>query len=142
MRHRKDRKRICRDTSHQRCLVANMLKSLVQNETIETTVTKAKFLKSCADKLITLAKTNTLASRRRAIQQLMIRFNSLTPKEQRAAKNDKDFSSYNGDRLVIKKLFEELGPRFEERQGGYTRVVRHTIRRGDSVQKCILSYVD
>ena len=123
-------------------MFANMLKSLVDNERIVTTVPKAKELKRFADQLITLAKKNTLASRRQAIADLMIRFNTLTPKEARAARAG-DTSSHNVDRRVIDKLFGVLGPRFETRAGGYTRVMRLPERRaGDNTQTCLIEYLD
>ncbi len=141
MRHLKDRRKLNRTSSHRRCLMANMLKSLIMNERIETTIPKAKLLRRYADRMITLAKKNSLASRRRAISQMMIRFNSLTPKEARAAKNG-NTSAYNDDRLVIDKLFSELGPRFAKRNGGYTRVLRSDRRVGDNAQKCIIEFLE
>lgn len=140
MRHSKHKRKLSRSSSHRRCLMANMLKSLILHERIETTVEKAKMLKSYADQMITLAKKNNLAGRRRAIAKMMVRFNALTPKEARAAREG-DFSAYNDDRLVIQKLFSELGPRYQERQGGYTRIVRNRRRVGDNAQTCIIEYV-
>jgi large subunit ribosomal protein L17 len=122
-------------------MFANMLKSLVTHERIETTLAKAKVLKRYADKLITLAKKNTLAARRQAIAELMIRFNELTPKEARAARSG-DTSAYNDDRLVIDKLFGELGQRFVQRAGGYTRIIKKECRVGDGTQKCLIEYLD
>jgi large subunit ribosomal protein L17 len=118
-----------------------MLKSLIEHGRIETTITKAKELKRHADKMVTLAKKNTLASRRQAISKLMIRFNPLTPKEARAVVKTGDKSSYNTDRIVIGKLFDEIGPRFSNRNGGYTRIMRTGIRIGDSSQKCLIQYL-
>ena len=120
--------------------MANMLKSLIEHERIETTVEKGKMLKRHADKMITLAKKNTLASRRQAIADMMVRFNSLTSKEKRKEKEG-DTSAYNGDRKVIKKLFETLGPRFNERLGGYTRLIRHRQRRGDNAEMCFVEFL-
>lgn len=140
MRHRNRNMKLGRDGAHQRCLLANLLKSLVSHERIETTVSKAKVLKSSADKLITLAKEQTLASRRRAIAKLMVRFNALTPKEARAAKAG-DTSAFNDDRLVITKLFGDLATRFAERQGGYTRIIRTGFRRGDDAETCVIEYL-
>ena len=117
MRHAKRSAKLGRTTSHRRCLFANMLKALIHHEKIETTVPKAKELKRFADGMITLAKKNTLASRRKAIAELMVQFNTLTPKERRLVKTG-DKSSYNIDRQVLEKLFTGLGPRFAERQGG------------------------
>ncbi len=79
MRHGKHTFKIGRTSAHRRCMIANMLKSLIHHGRIKTTITKAKELRRHADKLITLAKENTLASRRQAIADLMIRFNKLAP---------------------------------------------------------------
>lgn len=140
MRHLNKTCKLGRNSSHRRCLFANMLKSLISNERIITTVTKAKSLRSYADQMITLAKKGTLASRRQAIAQMMIRFNSLTDKEARAAR-DGDTSSYNDDRLVIGKLFDVLGKRFASRMGGYTRIIKGPRRVGDNAQTCIIEYL-
>lgn len=141
MRHKKDTCKLSRTSSHRRCMFANMLKSLIESERIETTVPKAKALRRYADQMITLAKKNTLATRRRAISELMIRFNTLTSKEARAAKKG-DTSAYNTDREVIEKLFSVLGPRFATRNGGYTRIVKGQHRVGDNAQMCIIEYLD
>lgn len=140
MRHLKNTSKLGRTTSHKRCMIANLLKSLINNETIETTVEKAKELRRHADKMVTLAKQNDLAARRRAIAKLMVRFNHLTSSMARDAKNG-DISSYNDDRLVITKLFEEIGPRFTNRQGGYTRIVKGARRSGDNAQCCIIEFL-
>jgi len=141
MRHLKKTFKLGRNSGHRRGLMANMLKSLIEHERIVTTEAKAKRLRSYADKMITLAKKNTLSSRRAAIGKLMIRFNSLTPKEARAAKGG-DTSAYNADRKVINKLFDDLGPRFSARNGGYTRVIKTaSCRRGDNSAKCIIEYL-
>lgn len=121
-------------------MFANMLKSLIVEERIETTVAKAKELRKHADKMITLAKKNTLASKRDAIAKLMVCFNPLTSKEARQAKEgNKD--AFNHDRTVIVKLFETLGPRFTTREGGYTRLVKGENRVGDNAQKCIIEFL-
>lgn len=141
MRHRKKSCKLGRTTSHRRCLFANMLKSLIQHEKIVTTPAKAKEVRRFADKLVTLAKSDSLANRRLAIAKLMIRFNALTPKEARAAKEG-NLEAYNTDRQVIQKLFTVLGPRFANRQGGYTRIVRIQEKRvGDNAEQCVLEYL-
>ena len=143
MRHRKHTFKIGRTGSHNRCLLANMLKSLVEHERIETTVTKAKELRRHADRLITLAKKNTLAARRQAIANLMIRFNTLTPKEARDLKNNpEDTSACNGDRKVIGKLFTDLAGRFATRAGGYTRIIKKGQRVGDNASTCYIEYLE
>jgi len=122
-------------------MIANMLKSLVYSEKIETTVVKAKEIRRFADKLITKAKSKSLAARRQVIAELMIQYNSLTPKEQRAAKSG-NTSCYNIDRQVVDKLFTVLGPRFHDRQGGYTRITRLSGNRvGDNGERCYLEYL-
>jgi large subunit ribosomal protein L17 len=140
MRHNKHTFKIGRTASHRRTLIANMLKSLIQHEKIETTMTKAKELRRHADHMITLAKKNTLASRRAAIAELMIRYNELTPKEAREAKAG-DTSSYNDDRKVIKKLFADLSVRFAARQGGYTRITAYRNRVGDNAETVLIEYL-
>jgi large subunit ribosomal protein L17 len=140
MRHRKKNLKLGRTSSHNRCMIANMLKSLIDEERIVTTVTKAKELRRHADRMITLAKENTLASRRNVIGKLMVRFNPLTIKEARQAKEG-DTSSYNIDRRVVSKLFDSLGPRFNSRDGGYTRIIRSGNRVGDNAQTCVLEFL-
>lgn len=141
MRHRKSTCKLNRTSSHRRALFANMLKSLIEHGRIETTVPKAKALKREADKMITLAKENTLHARRRAIAELQVRFNALTPKEARLAKGG-DTSAYNTDRQVIEILFDKLAPRFAERKGGYTRILRLGHRQGDNASVCLIEYLD
>ena len=141
MRHAKRSAKLGRTTSHRRCLFANMLKSLIYHEKIVTTVPKAKELRRFADQMVTLAKLNTLASRRRAIADLMIRYNTLTPKDRRSVKTG-NTGSYNIDRFVLEKLFGVIGPRFAERNGGYTRITRLSEARvGDQGQQCSLEYL-
>lgn len=140
MRHLKDTCKLNRTSSHRRCMFANILKSLVDSGRIETTLPKAKALRRYADRLITLAKKNTLATRRRAISEMMISFNPLTDKEERAARAG-NTNAYNADRRVIDKLFRELGPRFQSRNGGYTRIIKSDRRIGDNAQTCIIEYL-
>ena len=141
MRHRKHTFKIGRTGSHNRCMLANMLKSLIEHGRIETSVTKAKELRRHADKIVTMAKKNTLASKRSAIAKLMIRFNELTPKEHRAAKGG-DISSYNCDRKVIGMLFGELRERMATRPGGYTRIIRKGFQISDAQEKCYIEFVE
>ena len=140
MRHGKDTFKIGRTASHRRCMIANMLKSLIEHGRIETTERKAKELRRHADHMVTLAKENTLASKRRAIAEMMITYNTLTAKEARAAKAG-NTASYNGDRLVIGKLFSELGPRFATRNGGYTRIIKKDFRVGDGAPSCFIEFL-
>lgn len=140
MRHQKRTVKLNRNSSHRRAMVANMLKALVEHGRIETTVPKAKELRRHADRLITLAKKNTLATRRAAIAKMMISYNPLSSKEVRSAKKG-DTSSYNTDRKVVGKLFDELSQRYVARDGGYTRIVRKENRQGDSSPLCIIEYV-
>lgn len=141
MRHAKNNVKLNRTCSHRRCLIANMLKNLIDHERIITTLAKAKALRSRADKMITIAKKNTLAARREAQGQLMIRYNTLTSKEAKAVKAG-DKSAYNADRTVVKKLFDVLGPRFANRNGGYTRIVKTSdCRHGDSTAKCMIEFL-
>lgn len=140
MRHAKDTFKIGRTASHRRCLIANMLKALIEHGRIETTERKAKELRRHADKMITLAKANTLDSRRRAVAELMISFNALTSKEARAAKAGKT-DAYNGDRMIMGKLFGELATRFASRNGGYTRIIKNSARIGDNAPTCFIEFL-
>ncbi len=140
MRHGKHTFKVGRTGSHRRAMLANMLKSLIENERIETTVVKAKELRRHADRMITLAKKDTLASKRQAISEMRIIFNSLTTKEARRAKAG-DTAAYTRDRNVVGKLFGELKNRFTERQGGYTRIIPLRNRVGDNALTCYIEYL-
>lgn len=141
MKHRKRVEKLGRTSSHRRCMIANMLKSLIENGKISTTEPKAKSLRRYADRMVTLAKKNTLASRRQAVAEMMVSYNKLTPKEARDAKAG-DTSAYNTDRKVIGKLFDEIGPRFANRAGGYTRIIKTSKRRiGDDTALCVIEFL-
>ena len=140
MRHAKRSFKVGRTASHRRCLIANMLKSLIEHGRIETTVVKAKELRRHADKMITLAKKNTLATKRLAKGRLMLSYNALTSTEVKAAKEG-DTSAYNADRKILGKLFNELGQRYVDRNGGYTRIIRLDTQRGDNAPKCLIEFV-
>ena len=131
MRHRVAGRQLSRTSEHRLAMRRNMTASLIEHETISTTLEKAKEVKSFAEKLITLAKQGTLAARRRAISML----------------GDRDIIEYQDNAAVKKgtiigKLFSELGPRYLDRQGGYTRIVRLSLRRlGDNGQLALLQLV-
>jgi len=140
MRHAKKTFKVGRTGSHKRCMIANMLKSLIDKGRIETTITKAKELRRHADKMITLAKKDDLAARRLVRARLMLQYNPLTAKNKRQVKQG-NLSSYNCDRQILKKLFGELKTRFANRNGGYTRIIRTNYQVGDSAPKCIIEYL-
>lgn len=140
MRHGKHTFKIGRTGSHRRAMLANMLKSLIESGRISTTVVKAKELRRHADRMITLAKKNTLSSKRNAIADLKVSFNSLSTKDARLAKKG-DTDSYSRDRQVIDKLFGELRERFSSRNGGYTRIIRTGDRIGDNAPTCYIEYL-
>ncbi len=140
MRHGKHTFKVGRNGSHRRAMLANMLKNLVMKDRIETTPAKAKELKRHADKLITLAKKDNLAAKRRVIGKLMIRYNELTPKERRLAKEG-NTAAYNEDRKVIGKLFGDLKSKYEDRAGGYTRIIHLGKRIGDNADMCFIEYI-
>ena len=140
MRHGKHTFKVGRTGSHRRAMLANMLKSLIEAGRVTTTVVKAKELRRHADRLITLAKQNTLASKRNVISHLKVYFNPLSTKEARMVKSgNKD--SFSRDRQVIDKLFGELRERFTTRNGGYTRIIRTGDRIGDSAPTCFIEYL-
>ena len=117
MRHARGYRRLNRTHEHRKALFANMAGSLIEHEQIKTTLPKAKELKRIADKLITLAKRGDLHARRQATAQL---------------KQD----------AHVAKLFDVLGPRYEERAGGYTRVLKAGFRYGDMAPMAIIELVD
>ena len=140
MRHKKHTFKVGRTGSHRRAMIANMLKSLIENGRISTTITKAKELRRHADRMITIAKKDTLASRRNAISKLHITFNPLTPKEARQVKGG-DTKPLNRDRKVMKELFGPLKERYGSRNGGYTRIIRSENRVGDNAPTCFIEFV-
>ncbi|WP_108482915.1 50S ribosomal protein L17 [Oceaniglobus ichthyenteri] len=117
MRHARGYRRLNRTHEHRKALFSNMSGSLIEHEQIKTTLPKAKELKRIIDKLITLGKRGDLHARRQAASQL---------------KQDKD----------VAKLFEVLGPRYAERQGGYCRVLKAGFRYGDMAPMAIIELVD
>ena len=131
MRHRVAGRRLSRTKEHRLAMRRNLVASLIQHETVSTTIEKAKEVKPFAEKLITLAKKGTLAARRRAIALL----------------GNRDIVDYEDGRAVktgtiIGKLFSELGPRYLDRPGGYTRIIRLSLRRlGDNGQLVLLQLI-
>ena len=117
MRHRKSNKRLSRTTSHRIAMFRNMVASLVKHESIKTTLVKAKELRRVFEPLVTLAKTDTVANRRLAFNRIR-------------------------DKLAVKKLFDELGPRCKERNGGYLRILKFGFRKGDNAPVAIVELVD
>ena len=117
MRHSKGYRRLNRTHEHRKALFANMAGSLIEHEQIKTTLPKAKELRPIVEKLITLAKRGDLHARRLAASQL---------------KEDQ----------YVTKLFDILGPRYTERAGGYTRVLRAGFRYGDMAPMAIIEFVD
>ena len=131
MRHRIAGRRLGRDSEHHLAMRRNLVASLIEHETISTTMEKAKEVKPFAEKMITLAKKGTLAARRRAIAEL----------------GNRDVVSYEDGKpvkkgTIIGKLFSEIGPRYLDRPGGYTRIIRLALRRlGDNGQLVLLQLV-
>jgi len=131
MRHRVAGRRLGRTKEHRLAMRRNLVASLIQHETISTTIEKAKEVKPFAEKLITLAKKGTLAARRRAISQL----------GNRDIVDDEDGKAVKTG-TIVGKLFSELGPRYLDRAGGYTRIIRLSMRRlGDNGQLVLLQLV-
>ena len=117
MRHRKSGRQLNRNSSHRKAMFRNMANSLLSHELIRTTLPKAKDLKRVMDRYITLAKRGDLNSRRLAAARLR-------------------------DESMVKKLFDVLGPRYKERAGGYTRVLKAGFRYGDSAPRAVIELVD
>ncbi|UXM82353.1 50S ribosomal protein L17 [Shewanella seohaensis] len=114
MRHRKSGRQLNRNSSHRQAMFRNMASSLVRHEMIKTTVAKAKELRRVVEPLITLAKSDSVANRRLAFARTR-------------------------DAEVVGKLFNELGPRYQERPGGYTRILKCGLRTGD---KAPMAYIE
>ena len=131
MRHRVVGRRLSRTGEHRLAMRRNLVASLFDHETVSTTMEKAKEVKAFAEKLITLAKKGTLPARRRAIALL----------------GNRDIVSDENGKVVRKstiigKLFSEIGPRYLDRPGGYTRIIRLSLRRlGDNSQLVLLQLV-
>ena len=117
MRHGKAGRKLNRTSTHRTAMFANMAASLIEHEQIVTTLPKAKELKPVVEKLVTLAKRGDLAARRLAAARL---------------RNEE----------MVKKLFETIGPRYQERSGGYTRVLKAGFRYGDNAPMAVIELVD
>ncbi len=117
MRHNMSGRKLNRTKSHRKALFSNLVCSLVEHEQITTTLPKAKDLRSFADKMITIAKKNSLAARRQAL-------------------------SFLRSEEVVKKLFDVLAKRYEKRNGGYTRVLKSGLRYGDCAPMAIVELVE
>lgn len=117
MRHRKSGRTLGRKTAHRKAMYKNMAASLIEHETIRTTLPKAKELRRVVEPLITLAKTDGVAQRRLAFDRLR-------------------------DKRSVGKLFNELGPRFKDRPGGYLRILKIGFRPGDSAPMALVQLLD
>jgi len=117
MRHKKSGKQLNRNSSHRKAMFKNMTCSLVEHEVIKTTVPKAKELRRFAEPLITLAKQDSVANRRLAFAR-------------------------TGSKATVGKLFSDLGPRFQDRPGGYTRILKAGFRAGDAAPMAYVELVD
>lgn len=117
MRHRNKGRKLNRTSSHRTMMFRNMAASLIRHEVIKTTLAKGKELRSVLEPLITLAKNDSVANRRLAFARLR-------------------------DKAAVKKLFDELGPRFKERPGGYLRVLKSGFRPGDAAPTAIVELVE
>jgi large subunit ribosomal protein L17 len=135
MRHRVRGRKLNRTSSHRQALRRNLAQSVIEHGRIETTLAKAKEVRPMIEKLVTLAKKGDLHSRRRA--HLILRDREI---HEEAEKGSGDYE-YAG--RVLRKLFEEIGPRFEDRTGGYTRIVRTWKHRiGDAAPKVCLMFLE
>ena len=110
-------RKLGRDNKHRRSMLANLTKDVIMNERITTTETRAKEVRKFVDKMITYGKNGSLVSRRQALAFL------------------------HNDTEAVKKVFDELAPRYKERNGGYTRILKTTERRGDDALMVILELV-
>jgi large subunit ribosomal protein L17 len=116
MRHRKSGRQLSRNSAHRWALMRNLITALLREEKIRTTDPKAKELRRWADRVITLGKRGDLHARRQVLGIVQ-------------------------DKAVVRKLFDTIGPRFKERPGGYTRIVKVGIRRGDAARMSLIELV-
>ena len=116
MNHNKSYRKLGRRADHRMAMLKNLTISLVKEEKLETTVTRAKELRKFAERMITLGKKGTLADRRRAFAFLR-------------------------DEEAVAKLFNDLAPKYAERNGGYTRIIKTYVRKGDSAELAIIALV-
>ena len=121
MRHRRKTVKLQRDKAHREAMLRNLASSMIEHRRIQTTLAKAKALRPFADKLVTLGKTNTLHSRRRAL--------SLLGSNQLAQAN-------------VRTLFNEIAPASADRKGGYTRIIKLGQRKSDSAPMALIEWVD
>src|SRR6266576_3030470 len=117
MRHGNAHRKLNRKAEHRRAMFANMAASLIRHEQIVTTLPKAKDLRPIVEKLVTLGKRGDLHARRQAIAEMR-------------------------DIAMVKKLFDVIGPRYKDRNGGYTRVIKAGYRYGDSAAIAVIEFVD
>ncbi len=117
MRHKKTGRKLGRNSDHRKAMFRNMAVSLIVHESISTTLPKAKELRRTIEPLITLAKEDGVSKRRRAFDKLR-------------------------DKVAVGKLFDEIGPRFKERAGGYLRILKKGMRPGDSAQMALVQLTD
>lgn len=117
MRHQLSNRKLNRTTSHRLAMFKNMTVSLLRHEIIKTTLPKAKELRRFAEPIITMSKNATLANRRLAFNRLR-------------------------DRAIVGKLFDELGPRYKNRNGGYLRILKYGFRQGDNAPMALVELVD
>ena len=117
MRHAKTHRKFNRRSDHRRSMLANLAASLIKHEQITTTLPKAKDLRPVVEKLVTLGKRGDLHARRQAIAQMR-------------------------DLAMVKKLFEVIGPRYKERNGGYTRIMKAGFRQGDNAPLAVIEFVE
>ena len=110
-------RKLGRDNKHRRSMLATLTKALIENERIVTTETRAKEVRKCFDKMVTYGKKGTLVARRKALAFL------------------------HNDNELVGKVFNELAPRYKERNGGYTRIIKMTERKGDNALEVILELV-
>lgn len=117
MRHRLEGRKFGREADHRNAMLKNLVRSLIEHERITTTLAKAKEIRSLAERVISYGKRGEVHHRRLALSVL-------------------------GDRSLVKKLFDELAPRFKDRPGGYTRVMKTGFRRGDCAAMAIIEFVE
>ncbi len=136
MRHLKTGRKFNRSNSHRKAMIKNLSLSLLKYEMIKTTLPKAKELKKSLEPLITLAKRESI------LRKDNINSNDNTTWRAKIVSLRRQAFNYLRNKVTVKKLFEEIGPRYKERQGGYTRIIKCGYRFGDKAPMAIIELLD
>ena len=130
MRHRVKGKKLNRDSGHRKALRMNLASELLEHGRIKTTIAKAKFIRGHVEKIITIAKRGLAKAEEEGRDEIAVHARRIVA------------SRLNNNRVLVQKLFDDIAPRFEDRPGGYTRIIKLGPRKSDSAEMVILELVE